>query len=702
MREGPGAAQCGAARSFMRRMGRRIIMLERTMHYILSLFLVASFCQPLYSHSYADSLNAVIDEKTAALGKLTYKVNKITHNIRKNITTQVSLQDVEDLLDNKHSVALLFCNEMQLSINEQLSQDAVQSQQQFKDLKFALGAKLYMHYLACAKQKMLYQAVKNYDALNYWQNEKFCQSQSFFQKGIFRSLSGSDYTEQIMNNIQLLQEVTRQTNLFLGLMLHNQQALQKATTLQEFEQSLMQATRLQDGLCHAQDQVCDICDIAKIVKKSIDQVSQLSSNLSEQYAQCQMPSHAVRHWKGYTFTTATALAAAFIYVKYGDQIVQSSQGFFNQHVKDALNRNIEMLAGRMKAPQFPTTQEENMIDDLIEKTFVVDVIESSELEAALELKIGSGLSEFLQNGGSVQKFFEENPNLIWIDTIMNSKWTDPITPDKYEKGSRSWVTTTYNVYNGISPRKPLKYDSYWKKSDGSDGIFLQWWKYSHGVTDADVAIANAYEQTVADHAAKRATVQDHLTQLHENGLRDYQNMPFDVNTPEGKRAYADHHYRMVTKYPLSNAGRLVDLGAWTIATQSKSAKDVMNTHSQDVHAMLGLATLIPIVTLIGGSLFASKSVYNSVAYQPIRTLVRRLEVYLNEIFYEEVTFDKEGHIYFLTEQLKLNINVLTIEEQKLIIADIEALQAPSLDYVQKTNVVQRMYRTYPCLIPARV
>lgn len=672
------------------------------MQFIISLLLCLSYFQLVQSYSYIEALDTIIDEKIAIITKSAGKVDKVAYKIRRNLEAQVSLQEVEDFLDVRHSLATSFCNQVVVRNQQgQVSIDPVQLQA-YQDLEFALGAKLYLHYIECVKQKMFYQAVKNYDALHYWENEKFYQSQSFFQKSIFRSLSGSAYNEQVKDHIALLKHVTAQTDSLLGLMLHGQQIFAKAQNEQDYKACLQQIVAQQNELLHAQTTAVDCNDMVSMIQTSMQQFTTFNMQLSMQYGLCQMPSHVVRHWKGYTATTIGVCAAAFIYLKYGQDIVHNAQGFFNQHVKDALNRNYEMLAGRMKAPQISTTQEDHVIDHLIEKSLTTDVIESPELEAALELKFGTGLQEYLQNGGSIEKYFEDNPNLIWIDTIANASWFGPINSEKYQKGSRSWMTSAYNWYNRIDSRKPLQYDPYWKNSDGSDGLPAWFWKYCHGVTDEDVAIANAYQKTVTDLAERRAAIRDNLVKLSQDGLCKDKDQLFDLTTPEGKKAYAEHHYRVVTNYPLSNIGRLIDLGKWTVATQSKSAKDVANTHSQDVHAMLGLTTLIPVITLVGGSLFASKSVYNSVAYQPIRTLVRRLEVYLNEIYYEAVTFDKEGHIYFLTEQLKMNVHVLTLDEQKLIAADIEALQTPSLDYVQKTNVVQRMYRTYPCLIPARV
>jgi hypothetical protein len=74
----------------------------------------------------------------------------------------------------------------------------------FKDLKFAIGAKLYLHYLTCCKEKMLYKAVTNYDALQYWKNELFAENLPFYNKNILRWISRSSYQEKIERNNRII------------------------------------------------------------------------------------------------------------------------------------------------------------------------------------------------------------------------------------------------------------------------------------------------------------------------------------------------------------------------------------------------------------------------------------------------------------------------------------------------------------------
>jgi hypothetical protein len=545
--------------------------LEYIMKYLIPLFLIVSFYQPLHAYSYIDSLDIVIDQKAADLTQSFYKVDKIVQTIRKNIKAQVSLQEIEDFLDGKDSAAFFSSHELQLKTNEQISNEAGRVQKDFKDLQFALHAKLYVYYLEYTKEKMLYKAVENYNTLNYWQNEKFYEAQPFFKKNILRSLSGLQYKENIDNNITQLEQITKQTDAFLGLIVHNQRLLQQAITQQEFEQSLMEAIRLQDDYWHAPVKTYDDYDMSIMIKKSIDQVRRFNVHLLEQYAQCKLPSHIRRNWKGYTFTAAGMSLGAFIAITYGNDISQGLQYFWNESVYGAFERNRKTLSGVIEGPQFDVRDNVNNAEAIMDK-----MLEQREPQTKLNFVKIFGKAASATKDKNSKLSFEEKKQLV-LPMICTIK---------------------------------------------------------------------------------------------------------------------KHHF--------------LNLSSWTSALELElelkaiEAQEIMNASLKDVHTALGITALIPVVTLFLGSMFASRSLYNSVAYQSIRTLVRRLEVFLNEIFYEAVTFDKEGHLFFLTEQLKLHVNVLTIPEQKLIAADIAALQVPSLDYVQKTNVVQRMYRTYPCLIPARV
>lgn len=675
------------------------------MKYLFSLFLLVNFCHPLYSYSYIDSLDHIIDQKAAVLAKSSYKVDKIVYKIRKNIKTQVSLHEIEEFLENKHSIAFFFCEEVQFKVGEStsnasISDELAQAQESFRDLQFALGAKLYLYYLECAKQKMLYKAVKNYDALNYWQNEKFEESQSFFQKNILRSLSGSQYREKIEDSIVQLQELTQQINGFLGMIIHSQKLLQDAITREEFERILLDTVRLQDDFLHVPHQRYDNYDMGFIIKKSIEQLSQFSLHISAQYAQCQLPSHVVRHWKGYSLTAAAACAVAFVYFTYGTDIAHATNALWNDHIEKPLKSNWNRLNGYMSededilkisieaevkniAMHGPAKGDETTLHEALVNT--CDIVSNGEFSQSFQ-KIDKKIEEIDQMTDKtktmideaniwherIQSFKKEHPNMLWGDFYKYFKaMRDPVFPDVYQPDSRGIVGDTYKLVTFQDPSKPI-----------TDSSLAE---------DQPITSNEPSEESLQE--SFRTASGEFGQAIQENSSNQPAVPRFNVDdlSWDEKVKLVNENDKLVIANPEKNLSSLMGAGIRKVEREMQRGQ-----------AVVGVMALIPVVTLVGGSMFASKSLYNSVAYQPIRTLVRRLEVFLNEIYYEAVTFDKEGHIYFLTEQLKLNINVLTIPEQKLILADIEALQAPSLDYVQKTNVVQRMYRTYPCLIPARV
>jgi hypothetical protein len=575
------------------------------MKYIVSFFVLFHFCQPLYASSYIDILDVVVDQKVTELADSSYKVEKFVQQIQKNIKTELSLQQVEDFLDRERSIAFFFCDQMQAKIDEIAPDGMTQTQQSFKDLQFALGAKLYVYYLECAKQKMLQQAVKNYDALNFWHNEQFFESRSFSPNNILRSLSTSDYKKRVKENIKRLEDLTEQTDSFLGLVLHNQQLLQKAMTQQEFQQNVVQAVQLQDEFLHIPYQHYETCDISLILKKSIDQISRLSVHLSAQYAQCKSPSHVVRHWQGYTLTAAAACVGAFIYMRYGDALGQGAHNFYAEHVRGAAERNFNLFGEQLNGPLH------------------IERLDTHDNEQTVRVMVEEELRR-------------PAPKTDQDGTVLYA-----------------WYHDAYNVFVNNIQNMPVQ-----EPNEGNEAL------------------------------------------------------P-PLLTFEQKKQLALERTRIILAHPERNSFRVLPAYSLKAELEMIEGKNLANNTIdevevagnkilKDVHKLLGLTALIPVITVVCGSLFGLKSLYKPIAYQPIRTLVRRLELLLNDILYQPVSFEKEGHLYFLTEQLKLNVNVLTIAEQQMIDIDITALQSHTLDYAQKFNVIQRMYHTYPCLVPGTV
>ncbi len=151
-----------------------------------------------------------------------------------------------------------------------------------------------------------------------------------------------------------------------------------------------------------------------------------------------------------------------------------------------------------------------------------------------------------------------------------------------------------------------------------------------------------------------------------------------------------------------NLTRLPDAYSLKLELESIEAKQALNEILKGTHVALCLIALIPTVSVIGGSLFASKNIYNSVTYKPLRKLVRQLDVLLTQALQDKNVYIQQGHLLFLLHQLFYVVDVLTIEEQKMMQEDLAQLYNHDLDYVQKYNVVQRMYKTYPCLMTSGI
>ena len=685
------------------------------MKHLCYLFLLANFCQPLYSNFYVDSLDTMINQEAKFLAGSSYKVEEVISKINKNIKKKASLQEIDAFLHHEGSVAFFFCNEVQSKLNESLVEEGLQLRQSFNDLQFGLGVKIFLYYLECCKQKMMYKAVKNYDTLNYWKNEKFNEDQITYSLNIFRWFSKTPYQKEVENNIVQLEEISKQTNSFLGLVRYSQHILGQAKTQQECKEKLMTVVKLQDDFLHISDKNYDSFEISTIVTDSIDKVYRFSLYLSEQYAQCQTPSHFKRHWKAYTLTAATLYVCGFIYSHYGDELINSSQHFWDEHMQGPLNRNIQILSGYTSAPELPIEQHKEKIKDLIEAGFKMgsargdetslhdalardcDTVSGGEFSAKFKeiddkmamvddmlKKAKPAVDELSVWYQRYKEFKEEHPNMLWGDWYKYFVGTrDPVFSDVYQKGSRN---VGNDIYSFVSWRDQSKtFDDQPKGGSQSvvDPLFV--------VPDANL------QETFKYSAGELGQATQNLPELTQSSAPDVSTWTF-----EQKKQYVEEQHKTITTNPYKNILRLGEPYLYKVEEESLQAKKMVNKFSQDLHVILGLTALIPMLTVIGGSLFASKTMYNSVAYQPIRTLVHRLEVLLNESLYESVVFDREGYLYFLTEQLKLNIGVLTNREQKLIDADIAALQSYDLDYTQKFNVVQRMYRTYPCLVPVTI
>ncbi|MBV8661229.1 MAG: hypothetical protein JO129_03745 [Candidatus Dependentiae bacterium] len=543
-----------------------------------ALFLMV-LCFPLRANFYVDSLDNTIARNIKILAATSAQAENITHTICTIIKNQSCLEEMNIFLQGQDFIT--FSTLDNLRFDETLGDQVERLDQARKDLKFALGAKLYVHYLESCKQQILNQAVKNYETLHYWQHERFVVSKSFYRENISKWLSNDEYQEKIKNNIVQLQEITQQTNYFLGLIKHSQHLLLQAITQQDFEEKLLMAASLQNIFLNETNEDNGIYTIDIIIKNSIEQAHRFNLNQSVRYIQNQLPSYFERNWQLHALTAAGLCACAFVYANYKHQISQEIQHFWNDQIQN-------QLGVITKIPQLDIQEDQRKYNDLIlherNEPAPIDGNTNGLIAGVQQLDNFAGVSNWMQN---------------------------------------------WNPFNSL-PNRNIG-------SQVDEAAFYE----AASLADDSIVLANP----------------------EKNLLR----LP---------RAY----HRMILK-------NIIEL-------KSQSNVFVRDLYN-DVHLFLCFIALIP------GTMILNKTVSFS-TNKEIKNFVRELDMFLNESLYQTVTFDREGHLYFLTEQLKQNIKRLSIVEQRLIETDIQGLQSQSLDYSQKFNIVQRMYKTYPCLFPGTI
>ena len=657
--------------------------------------------QSLYSNYYVDSLDQIIYEKVVDLSHFSYEVDDLVKKIQLNIKDQVSLEDTDDFLDQKSSIAFFFYKQMQSKLNElafkKKEENFLHIEQALNELKIALCGKIYLYYLECCKHKFFYKAVKNYDALNFWQNEKFAETQSLSQKNILRLFSRASYQDKIVKNIVLLQDISKQTNSFLGIIKHNQERLLQAKTQHEFEIRLQTAIKLQEDFLHLSD--CDYPsnDIAFLITRSIDDVSKFNLHITSQFTQSQLPSHVERNWHTCTLSAFGICMLGLVYAKYGDDIMKYISYFYEDHVKGPVERNIEYFSGVAKPNQFDITATQESLKISEESAATRPFPKGKEDDLYLAL---ASAAEDITGGSSTNMYEKFNEKSKLIDDILRS-----IIPTINKIGPAiddlmPIIETTTNIFQGPFTDFVHK-NRYFRliSVNPNDWVRL-------------LSIGNdAYVEKVYDIMNKKNHPVSHKYQpivLPDSLQKSVESIPSEFKNPTVPVRQYDQNLSQKSKddiilaNPLKNPIDFVAAERREVLRKIIEVENQANKVLQDMHMLLGLTALIPVITLMYSSMFASKNIYNSVAYKPICTFIRHLEVLLNGSFYQQKSFEREGHLYFLTEQLKLTIGVLTVAEQKLIRSDIEDLQSEHLDYVQKFNVIQRMYRTYKFLAPTAI
>lgn len=674
------------------------------MKYISYLFLLLTFFQNLQAELYIESLDAIIAQKVESLQKSFYEVknlDKVISKLAKHIKKQPGAKDVSAFLDPVNSVTFFFNDQVVLKLNGDLSEEAQAVLADFKDVKFAIGAKLYLYYLACCKEKMLYKATRNYDALQYWKNEQFAENLAFYNKNILRWISRSSYQERIEHNIAALEKVSLQTNSFLGMLCSNQDLLVQSQTEQDFKANLKEVIGIQNEFLQLSDDLsCD--DMGQLVAVSLQQVQQFNNHLSQLYAACQLPSHVARNWKGYTLSTAAICACAYIYLTYGDAMIQGAQYAWNEHARGPVEKAIHTFTGVLQPDQID-------IEDFKQSLKISEQAAAQRpfpkgKDDSLHESLASSFDEM--TGGQAGPIIQEIKDLrivakevaTTVVPMVNRMGpvideTVPVVKDVldvYHNEFRPFVADNKDatIMNPFANAKPLE------AIKNSFNLNKQIW-LGQNLKGVDAIINGPGKKIVSTFKplelpnSLQAPVQEIVLPKFDQGVVASKVYPENMSQKDKDD--------IILGNSLKNPNDFVDAGRREGLRLVIKVLEKGNKMAKDNHMVMSIGSLITPAIILGGSLFASKNIYNSVVYQPIRKFVRELEVLLNDALYRQPSFDVQGKLYFLVEQLSLNVDVLTLGEQKMMQDDLRSLRNYGLDYVQKYNVIQRMYKTYPCL-----
>ncbi len=674
------------------------------MQYVLYLCFLATLCNNLFAGVYTNSLSAVIAEKIEFLEQSSYEIKniqKIERKLAKIIKKQPSAQDVNSFLDHKNSIVSFFDEQLVLKLNGDISQEAQEVLQNFKDLKFAIYARLYLYYLTCCKEMILYKATRNYDALQYWKNELFAENLPFYNKNILRWISQSSYQERIERNIADLEKVSFETNSFLGMLCSNENLLLQSQTEQDFKDNLKEVIGIQNELLQVTDDL-SYEDMGHLLKGSLKQVDDFNNHLSELYAQCQLPSHVARNWKAYTISTATMCACAYIYLHYGNAIIQSAQYAWNEHARGPIEKAVQTFTGVLQPDQID-------IEDFKQSLIVSEQAAAQRpfpkgKDDSLHESLASSFDEM--TGGQAGPIIQEIKDLrvvakevaTTVVPMVNRMGpvideTVPVVKDVldvYHNQFRPFVATNrdatiMNPFANATPIEAIK---------NSFNLNRQIW-LGQNLKGVDAIINGPGKEVVSTFKplelpdSLQASVQEIVVPKIDQQAATPKTYPENMSQKDKDD--------IILGNSLKNSNDFVDAGRREALRLVIKVLEKANKMTKDNHMVMSMAALLPAATIVGGSLFASKNIYNSVVYQSIRKFVRELDVLLNDALYRQPSFDIQGQLYFLVEQLALNIDVLTLGEQKMIQEDLRSLRNYGLDYVQKYNVIARMYKTYPCL-----
>ncbi len=562
------------------------------------LLFLGSF-QPLISITYIESLDGLIEQRIKAItNESLLDVVAISQQVNNSIDTQITLQAVYELLQSKKFISFFLLDSSVIT----------------HEIKFALGAKIYLYCLDCCERKMLHKSLKNYDSLDYWQHEQFYESRDLLHKNIIRLVNDDSYKKEIQNNITHLEQIIEQTTSFLGLIRYNKQMLLQAVNREVFEKNLMMAVRLQDIQLNNVERDYDVCDIYGVLITAIEQFHSLSAHLSAQYIECQPPQYFERNWVACTLTAAGIGACAVAYYIYKDDVdtcadlaCKAGSALWQDKVKSPLKKIINTLSGAQNEPFLDSTRDKNILENLYRQG-------------------------------------DQAPNPLGSDVTTGAALAD---------------------------------NSLQLAGQAANHVALQ-------------AINSFWSLFGYENQAQEEKSQAQVEPINQKN---------DQNISPDQKRFVDEKDGIILAHINKNVGQAPQAFLRSIFGSIVEGKQAVNELYEEHQLMLGVAALFPVMAIAVGAVSATNRAYHAASYQYVRRVIRDLEIFLNDSVVKPISFDREGKLYFLTELLKKKCDVLTMNEHKLMEEDIAELQSKNLTYLQKFNIVQRMYHTYAFLLP---
>lgn len=596
------------------------------MRYII-FFLSIALSYILPAQSYLDSLDLLIAEKIHIVDSCSAEIKDCLFSITTSLKKQHALKNIEHVLSYEQA---LLCT-LQDKIDTSSLKLSGEQKQALQDLKFALSAKVYLHYLASSEKIIMDFALKMYQAIAYWQDIKFQTTNQHIARFFF----GSDYQDTIQQSLDTLDTMSKKVYTYLGIIKYNQSIVQQAKNKEKFEQSILAAVQIQNDFFSVPYQDYTIENIKVVLEASLIQFFDFKNYITTQYAHNKLPSYVERYWQKTLTTLAVISASGCIAYTYPDRL----QHFFTEHIKVPVERNIDVLTGVVQFPQLDMSTNQATLNFLIEQEAQNNPPLGEDVSAADALR----MQAYTFSDGESEKMIKKISKVSHLyDFIV-------------EFAEKNKDTTVFG-WSWVGLQNCLHFP-YEKPFDG-----------------------------VAEY------LKEDVQQVEKNPAGSLAHLSY-----EEKVQQVSQRDKTILAHPIKNIEKVMPAYSRKFEREIIAIKNQANQFSKDVYVLLGLTALIPVITLVGAGLFASHKMYSSLAYKPFRTYVRDIEIFLNLSLYQALNFEKEGYFYFLVEQLKLSTDVLTIDEQKLVQQDIQLLQSRDLNYVQKFNIVQRMYRTYGCL-----